>query len=206
MKQKYKFFIRQKAIIITSDADFTSKWWLSEKDQSSEKIMEHILEEFETQTLETNRAVWVHDANQLLTNLLKQCAVVTAGGGYVLNNEGQLLMIHRRGFWDLPKGKLEPNETIEACAIREVEEECGVSHLSIVSDAFVTYHLYHENARPILKKSVWYGMKTDFNGGLQPQIEEDIELVEWVSVPVPKSILKEAYPSIIEVINHFSMA
>jgi 8-oxo-dGTP pyrophosphatase MutT (NUDIX family) len=47
---------------------------------------------------------------------------IIAAGGLVFNDRNELLMIYRRGFWDLPKGKLDPGERIEACAIREVQE------------------------------------------------------------------------------------
>ncbi|MFM8758223.1 MAG: NUDIX domain-containing protein, partial [Methylophilaceae bacterium] len=43
-----------------------------------------------------------------------------AAGGLVENELGQVLMIFRRGKWDLPKGKLDPNESIDECALREV--------------------------------------------------------------------------------------
>ncbi len=45
---------------------------------------------------------------------------IIAAGGIVVNPNKEILWIFRRGFWDLPKGKLDPNESIEACAIREV--------------------------------------------------------------------------------------
>ena len=58
---------------------------------------------------------------------------IYAAGGIVYNNSQQILMIFRNNFWDLPKGKLELNEKIEDCAIREVEEETGVKELIITS-------------------------------------------------------------------------
>jgi len=42
--------------------------------------------------------------------------IITAAGGLVQNNEGAFLLMFRRGFWDLPKGKLDPNESIPECA------------------------------------------------------------------------------------------
>ena len=52
--------------------------------------------------------------------------IIEAGGGMVFNPIGELLMMLRRGQWDMPKGKLDEGETIEACALREVEEETGI--------------------------------------------------------------------------------
>ena len=51
--------------------------------------------------------------------------MIYASGGVVFNNN-KLLMIYRNGFWDLPKGKMEINESELDCAVREVEEEGGV--------------------------------------------------------------------------------
>jgi 8-oxo-dGTP pyrophosphatase MutT (NUDIX family) len=59
-------------------------------------------------------------------------AVVKAAGGMVvqLAPDGALevAVVHRplRADWSFPKGKLEPGETLEECALREVEEETGL--------------------------------------------------------------------------------
>lgn len=57
---------------------------------------------------------------------------VRAAGGVVTRttSEGDLevLVVHRPRYddWSLPKGKLDPGESFEAAAIREVAEETGV--------------------------------------------------------------------------------
>src|SRR5436190_23606499 len=45
---------------------------------------------------------------------------VEAAGGLVYNENGDVLMIFRKGKWDLPKGKLDDGEDIASCAVREV--------------------------------------------------------------------------------------
>ena len=82
--------------------------------------------------------------------------------GIVYNNSQQILMIFRNNFWDLPKGKLELNEKIEDCAIREVEEETGVKELIITSKMPITYHTYELNNKPILKCTYWFKMFTNY--------------------------------------------
>ena len=68
-----------------------------------------------------------HDDKKSLLRIFSQCFTnITAGGGLVRNSQGELLVIFRRGKWDLPKGKAEKGETLEQTAVREVEEECGL--------------------------------------------------------------------------------
>jgi 8-oxo-dGTP pyrophosphatase MutT (NUDIX family) len=57
--------------------------------------------------------------------------VVRAAGGIVLRGSGseaEVLLVHRPqyGDWTFPKGKVEPDESDEECAVREVEEETGL--------------------------------------------------------------------------------
>jgi 8-oxo-dGTP diphosphatase len=58
--------------------------------------------------------------------------VVRAAGGIVTRQRPdgghELLLVHRPKYddWSLPKGKAEPGESDEACALREVEEEAGL--------------------------------------------------------------------------------
>ena len=112
---------------------------------------------------------------------------IAAAGGLVYNDEDQLLMIFRDGKWDLPKGKLEVGESIERCAIREVEEECGISGLIITQQLQETYHTYEINGNRILKCTYWFIMRSSFKGNLVPQTKEGITKVEWVN---EKDILK----------------
>ena len=129
---------------------------------------------------------------------------IKAGGGYVLNTRNELLMIFRRGYWDLPKGKLDAGETIEECAVREVQEECGVSHLTITSVPFSTFHLYEEKGKTVVKESIWFKMICADEGELIPQTEEDIAEARWVRFPLPIELRAGAYVSIREVLNHFA--
>lgn len=55
---------------------------------------------------------------------------IRAAGGLVHRKGGtaiEVLVVHRPRYedWSLPKGKLDPGETLEEAALREVEEETG---------------------------------------------------------------------------------
>jgi ADP-ribose pyrophosphatase YjhB (NUDIX family) len=127
---------------------------------------------------------------------------IIAGGGVVRNINKELLFIFRNGKWDLPKGKLEQNENIETCSLREVEEECGVNGLQIVSQLNKSYHMYFQNSW-ILKETNWFIMDTSFDGQLIAQIEEGIQLVEWKSDEQIKECLLNTYSNIEKVIKNY---
>ena len=53
---------------------------------------------------------------------------IEAAGGVVRGEDGRVLLVHRPRYddWTLPKGKLDPGETFEQAALREVREETGL--------------------------------------------------------------------------------
>ena len=122
--------------------------------------------------------------------------LIEAAGGLVYNNENNVLMIFRNGFWDLPKGKLEHGESIQDCALREVEEECGVIDLEILGEPKITYHTYEMNSEAMLKRTYWFNMYTNFKGVPVPQIEEGITKVQWFSEQDLMLKLENSYKSI----------
>ena len=124
---------------------------------------------------------------------------VPAGGGLVRNRAGQYLLIYRHELWDLPKGKQEPGETIEACALREVGEETGLHHLRLGGRICVTHHTYELFGQKILKHTYWYAMTDERAESLLPQAEEDISRAEWVDKDRLPEYLEGTYPSIVEV-------
>jgi 8-oxo-dGTP pyrophosphatase MutT (NUDIX family) len=130
---------------------------------------------------------------------------IIAAGGIVLNPNQEMLWIFRRGFWDLPKGKLDPNETIEACALREVMEETGISHLVLGKLILTTTHQYHDKYlnKEVEKTTYWYAMTTDTLQDGTPQIEEDIEAIAWVKKADLAPYLAKTYDTIKQVMEVF---
>lgn len=147
-------------------------------------------------------AVILHapDADVLFEDFKSLFKRIDAAGGAVLNPAGELLMIYRLGFWDLPKGKVDPGETVEAAAVREVEEETGLQQIERGAALPATWHTYRtRKGKRILKKTYWFRMKTN-QLDLTPQLEEDIEKAVWRD---PQEFLEssdQAYGSINDVI------
>lgn len=116
----------------------------------------------------------------LLETVKSHYSVLTAGGGLIVNADGDVLLMFRRGKWDLPKGKLDPGETIEECAIREVAEETGLHSITLEHKITETYHYYSHKNLPILKHTVWFHMRFTGTELTIPQIEEDIMDIQWI--------------------------
>jgi len=130
--------------------------------------------------------------------------IIDAAGGLTLNKASHALLIFRHGKWDLPKGKVEKKESIEAAAIREVIEECGVKDLVIESKLCDTYHVYALGEKQILKISHWYAMRChDNEPELIPQIIEGITDAKWMTATDTLNILDNTYSSVREVLTRF---
>lgn len=136
------------------------------------------------------------DIQLLFLNFSKNFKVIEAAGGVVHNSKGELLFMFRNGIWDLPKGKMEKNETIEEAAIREVEEECGIKNLQLERLLDKTYHIYNMSHEYIFKITYWFLMRSDFKGDFKPQIEEGITKVEWVSQQNLTKVLANSFANI----------
>jgi len=134
--------------------------------------------------------------------------IITAAGGLVQNNEGSFLLIFRRGYWDLPKGKLDAGELIPECAVREVMEETGLQTITLGPFICTTTHTYFDTwlQKDVVKQTHWFSMKASALKPEQliPQIEEDIEKIEWVPVSKLDQYLTQTYPTIRSVFDAFN--
>lgn len=136
-----------------------------------------------------------------MMSFFKSHKIWHAAGGLVFNTSHQFLVILRNGVWDLPKGKMEAGESKEETAVREVEEECGISDVQLIRPLLTTYHTYSLKGSLILKPSHWYLMKYNKNEPLIPQTEEGITEVKWVDEKELFSLKEKTFPSIVDVID-----
>ena len=146
--------------------------------------------------------VFLHaDVETVLKSFKKKLVLIQAAGGLVHTDDDHLLLISRRGKWDLPKGKLDDNEDIKSCAIREIKEETGLIKVEIERPLCITYHTYHQDGKHILKESHWYLMKAEQQANLIPQLEEGIEKCEWVPIDQVAPYMENTHASILDVVN-----
>jgi len=142
-----------------------------------------------------------NDLEELKGTFFKKFTMVKAGGGFILNENNAVLMMFRRGKWDLPKGKLDKKETIEECAVRETEEETGLKNIELISPLITTHHTYHEGTKSIMKETSWFRMKVTGDQKLVPQTSEQISKLEWVNKDDLEKYKKNSFPSVIDVLN-----
>ncbi len=147
------------------------------------------------------RVIMSQPFEKLLNKIKKPFAYIEAAGGFI-EKENEFLFIHRHGRWDLPKGKLEKNETIESAAVRECEEECGVRGLRLAHQLPSTFHIYPYKAGFALKQTYWFYMNTDYNQALKPQLEEDIDQVRWFDKKeIREQVLADTYYTISDTVK-----
>lgn len=147
--------------------------------------------------------VWCKELEKLKKAFFKHFQLIEAAGGIVQNDKKEILFIYRLQKWDLPKGKVEKGEDFEACAVREVTEETGVTGLTVKNKVGETYHTYNAFGKHFLKTSHWYYLTCSKAQNLVPQTEEDITAIKWVKTKDMQEPLQNTYPSIKDILNQF---
>ena len=199
---KHTIYFTDKEVTFTSTppqntADHTGI--LTAQNASGEILCAKVLKMLETY----NTIYIISDNSDLCFEEFKRgFTVVDAAGGVVVNHRGEWLMMERRGRWDLPKGHVEPNESVEQTAVREIEEETGVR--AVIEELLcTTWHAYYfkPTQRWELKHTFWYRLAEARHTELKPQIEEEIVHVEWASEAQVQAHLKNTYPTIVCVVQ-----
>lgn len=188
----YTIFVGDKPIILTTEVERESGF---ESYLIKTVNINKVIKRLNSTNLESVQLIG-ENPNKLLKQFLKLLPNVVAGGGKVYNQKNEILFIYRNNKWDLPKGKTEGKETIEATAIREVEEETGVSGLVITKPLPITYHIFKRNGKHKIKVTYWFEMKTDFDGELFPQEDEGITNVTWLDDKATVKALENSYANI----------
>ena len=200
-----KIYFNDKPLFLCNEIDKTIEPYLHHDDavfidEFSSHAVKSMVHEMELQKI--HAGILLHtNLEELKKALWKKFTIVQAAGGLVTNLKDEILMILRRGKWDLPKGKLDPGETLEQCAVREVEEETGLGNLTLQRHLLTTYHTYHESGKFILKESYWYKMNIPDEQPLIPQAAEQITEARWVKTSGIKELLHNTFPSVKDVLQ-----
>ena len=129
---------------------------------------------------------------------------IKAGGGLVINQYGKVLLIFRRGVWDLPKGKQDPGEKLAQTALREVQEETGLKDLKLIEKLDNGYHCYLMSKQRTLKRTRWYLMHTQTPEKLVLQKEEGIQDAAWFDPKELPNLQMPMYNNIRDVLIKYS--
>ncbi|HCR75753.1 NUDIX hydrolase [Chryseobacterium sp. C3] len=184
----YKVFVNEKKLLLSKQSENLEKT-LGYENVTSLEIALDLLEN--TSVKELN--VFGENIDEIWAEFQKLFRIIEAAGGIVNNPEGEILFIKRLGKWDLPKGKMEKGESREESAVREIEEETGLSNVELVRFINTTYHIYIErNGDKVLKCTHWFEMNFDGEDTSKPQIEEGITEVAWKNTT---QIEDEVFPS-----------
>lgn len=136
----------------------------------------------------------VNDKKAVVDSIKKDFKVIKAAGGIVYDKD-RCLLIYRKKKWDLPKGKLDKDESSQKAAVREIREETGVIG-QLQYKICTTWHTYTYNEELVLKRTKWFLLNCISDREMKPQEEEEIERLEWVPVGQAKSYLVNSYSSI----------
>jgi 8-oxo-dGTP pyrophosphatase MutT (NUDIX family) len=188
----YKIFVGNKPIVLTTALETETDF----KNFMIDAVnINKVLAKLKKDKYNSVRIVGI-DKDVLLKKFLALLPNVIAGGGKVYNPKNEILFIFRNGKWDLPKGKAEAKETINQTALREVEEETGITGLSITKPLEITYHIFKRNERHYIKVTYWFQMYSEYEGTLVPQEKEGITKVKWIPETKLKKVLKNSYSNI----------
>lgn len=190
----YKVFFNQKPLILSSK-------FVEQKRESPVFFIKYTSKKHIVAALKSKsiKSLYLYHPREdkLWLLFLEMFKVIEAAGGLVIHKEtNNILFIYRNNKWDLPKGRIEKDESVQQAAIREVEEETGVDGLTITKALPTTFHVFSRNGKYRLKKTYWYAMESDFNGMLQAQAEEGIEKAVWKKKSEIPILFEKAYANI----------
>jgi 8-oxo-dGTP pyrophosphatase MutT (NUDIX family) len=195
-KTRYKTVVSK-----ISDSIFDDEYSILIVHQSNADILNFLTKVIDSKKISVHKRITfsVKNERSFKKQLFDSFKEVPAAGGIVEKND-KILVIKRKGLWDLPKGKIEKGESIEDAAEREVQEECGVA-VSLKEKIGKTLHLYKMKGKYSYKYTHWYRMVLLSDKNMAPQKEEGIEEVKWFSVN--ESIAMETFSSITGILEKY---
>jgi ADP-ribose pyrophosphatase YjhB (NUDIX family) len=207
----YEVFWNERKIVITQsdNVQFIKATVRFENLNTTNEVREWFLGFTES---ENNSVVLLHPFPEKFwtENFVPSFKTVPAAGGVVVRNE-KLLFIFRNEKWDLPKGKIDPEESAEKAALREVAEECEIEGHKITNLLPSTFHIYqspHFNSfgQWILKETHWFEMSYSGNENGVPQTSENISAIKWFAKNELEEVLANTYESLKSIISIYKLS
>jgi 8-oxo-dGTP pyrophosphatase MutT (NUDIX family) len=199
----YKIFFNDRNIFLTDDftRTFQVKYGLFYKFRDIDELAE-LLDFYRNLKKIENLFVFHTDIEELQKAFRSCFHNVEAAGGVVRNSKGQVLVMFRRGKWDLPKGKLDAGESHERAALREISEECGIKELTLGSRMITTYHSYILDNQKILKRTLWFEIHYTGLAEPVPQQKEEISEIRWFDPESLDLIISNTYNAVLDVLKY----
>ena len=188
----YKVFINERPIILTDS--FCQESGFTHLDYDDITISE-IISKLTKESI-GGMVLFCKNLEESWDDFKSNFKVVPAAGGLVLNEENEFLFIFRGCKWDLPKGRVEKGEKIKEAAVREVQEECGISNIIVHKFLITTHHIFYYNEKIKLKETHWFQMKSYDREILTPQLEEGITDVVFKNKEDSVRALQNSYKNI----------
>ena len=202
LKQMYKVFLNDRMIVITASGNITINKPVVKFDKPT--AISEIKEWFDSFVRDaTPKICLVHPEPVHFFQQFKMAfRQLPAAGGVVRQNE-RLLFIFRRNKWDLPKGKIDDGENARQAALREVEEECGISGQQIVKPLPSTFHIYPSPKKEewIFKETSWFEMSYSGNNPGKPESAEGITEIKWFHESELNEVWENTYENLKEIIR-----
>ncbi len=196
----YKVHFENRFILISSEPDRLQKYGLFHKFNATSELY-NIISQFQEDSTIPSINIYGTDIRHIWKIFRIYFTEVRAAGGLVKHVCGKYLFIEKKGKLDLPKGHIEEGEEPEACALREVQEECGITGHHIIKQLEPSYHTYTWQGISYLKKTSWYLMEYSGTMELEPQVDEGITRIEWLSPDELCKIKGNAWLSLMDLIN-----
>ena len=198
----YKIFYEQRALIFPN---------IEEKDLILDVTAQQ-LESYEVEKIHNFLRQWLvvdltedvvidHVSPEVLSAALCRTFSMAPAAGGVVVKDRQFAAIQRHGIPDLPKGHIEEGEDAATAAIREVEEETGFMGLKIIRQLPSSWHCYLYEDEWRLKQTSWFLMEAADESHVNPQHDEDITEVTFLSEYDLEWFMKNTYRSISETLG-----
>jgi 8-oxo-dGTP pyrophosphatase MutT (NUDIX family) len=196
----YKVHFENRFIIISPEPDRLQKYGLFHKFYDTKELYK-LISSFQQDKSILSLNIYGPDIKHLWRIFRIYFTEVEAAGGLVKHTSGKYLFIERKGKWDLPKGHVEQGETPEGCALREVNEECGITGHKIIKSLDPSYHTYAWEGISYLKRTNWFLMSYDGTMTADPEVDEGITSVQWLLPDEISKIKSGAWLSLNDIIN-----